>query len=231
MQIFRRMHPHLVRGLGLTLMVSSVIGVVPRQAVAQTAGSTCTIAGDVSPDGGLVCAKTKQGKRSVLRWKSAAAPATLGKARSDAACLTGRWVEDRYSLEGFVRQMTGNRDATVTGVLQYEFANGMLTGTGSAVVGQTSTSTTQITGAVSAPSKTFPYSYDGIALSMQLAADGDYPRFFDVSMVSNGTAVAVKTGNPGGPAFFPLVCKGDLAQLSLQTPSGVATRTLRRSVR
>jgi hypothetical protein len=215
-------------GIAAGIMAGLLVFTATQPAFAQSAGSSCSKVGTTSPDGSLVCRKVKIGKKTALRWRSASkAPVTLSKGPSDPSCLNGMWTEDAASLQSFIRQMAPAVPATVNGSLSYLFANGVFTASGAAgIVGASPAAA--IVGNVVPVTKPFPFTYDGIALSMQVAADGDYPRFFDVQLTVDAQPVGIKTGNPGGPAFFPLQCQGPLAQLSVQTPTGVATRTLRR---
>jgi hypothetical protein len=198
---------------------------------AQTTGTSCSKLGAKSSDATLQCKKVKTASgKVVLRWSplGAAKAPEPPKGPSKRECFTGQWVESPSSMQTFLRQYVPTMPVQASGQLVYSFDGVNLTASGEMTLGS-SDPTIAIAGTVKATGKPFPATYDGIALSMKLAADGDYPRLFDVSLTNNGAAVSIPTGSPGGPAFFPVSCAGNNAWITVQTPRGVVVRVLQRT--
>jgi hypothetical protein len=198
-------------------------------AAAQTAGAACSKVGAKSVDGAMQCKKVRVNGKTVQRWTAFAAARSPQppKGPSKKECLVGQWAETPASMQLFLRQYAPSVPTQVSGQLLYSFDGANLTASGEMTVSSADPAAS-ISGTVKGVGKPFPSTYDGIALSMRLTADSDYPRFFDVSLSVNGTPIAIPTGSPGGPAFFPVSCSGNNAWITVQTPRGVVVRVLDR---
>ncbi len=198
-------------------------------ASAQTAGTTCSKVGAKSPDATMQCKKVRVKGKTIQRWTllGAARSPEPPKGPSKKECFVGQWAETPASMQLFLRSYIPSPPVQVSGQLVYFFDGANLTASGEMAVSSADPAVT-ISGTIKAIGKPFPSTYDGIALSMRLTEDSDYPRFFDVSLSINGSPIAVPTGSPGGPAFFPVSCSGNNAWVTVQTPRGVVVRALER---